>query len=125
MTQPTIAPALTAEEWEEEVYIDAPGVCIDVQADILTIEPHEMGTDVDTGEAMWRFDPARRIDPERRHALAAFALYRQPFGFAREDVEAIRTAARYWGLHLESADRLEAIAQRIEALLPPSSLSGL
>lgn len=58
------------------------------------------------------------VKPERRHTLAALALYGQPFGFTREDVEMLRSAAEIPG-----RDDLHDLAARIEALLPPEGRS--
>ena len=58
---------------------------------------------------------------ERRHEAAALALYGQPFGFTHEMVVHLRlhaNAQRSAGLDMNAHD-LEAIADRIAALLPP------
>lgn len=58
---------------------------------------------------------------DARHALAALFLHGQPFGFTREDVELLREEA---GHEIDAGNgreyrRLESLADRIEALLPP------
>lgn len=50
-------------------------------------------------------------------ALAAIALHGHPRGFTWEDVDMLRGAAVNWPY--ENADRFAALADRIEALLPP------
>jgi len=52
------------------------------------------------------------------HKLAALALYGQPFGFTREDVEILRGLDRYSDVYDE---RLYGFISRIEALLPPEA----
>lgn len=65
-------------------------------------------------------------------AVAALALYGQPFGFTHEDVRLLRAVARsahllmenrpdgYWSAGVADADKLAAsLADRIAALLPP------
>lgn len=69
-----------------------------------------------------------------RHKLAALCLYGQPFGFTREDTETLRhllascdfddcgpPGASYRSTRRQAeCSRLEFIAARIEALLPPA-----
>jgi hypothetical protein len=57
------------------------------------------------------------VDSDLRHALAALALYGQPFGFTWDDVDRIRMAAMYYPG--EMARALDGIGDRIAALLPP------
>lgn len=68
-----------------------------------------------------------RYDEAERHAVAALCLYGQPFGFTREDVQALEelrqgfmTASygRGNGSPIERA--LASLADRIAALLPPA-----
>lgn len=62
---------------------------------------------------------------EERQKLAALALHGQPFGFAWEDIDLLRSQAeteRLEGVapHNEiRAEALDALAARIAALLPP------
>ena len=67
--------------------------------------------------------------PPARHALAALALYRQPYGFTHDDARALRQAADVLGpappgaggpAAPETAERLRDIAARLTALLPPA-----
>lgn len=51
------------------------------------------------------------------HGVAALMLHGQPFGFTRQDVEALRYYATQLG-H-EPLGQLFTLANRIEALLPP------
>ena len=99
-------PALTAEEW---AVIHRDG-CLDCYTHDKKITVSEF------------------VEPEdvSRHGLAALCLDGQPFGFTREDFADIRNAAKryqntvanvYWD---DDAMRLLRLADRIEALLPPS-----
>lgn len=51
-----------------------------------------------------------------RHALAALALYQQPFGFTHDELDELLNAdpelPEFW-------DRLERILAKVRALLPP------
>lgn len=116
-----IAPALTAEEWgkyEGGRYWD---IC------------RELVPDPDD----WR-DPTRGREV-RAHALAALCLYDRPFGFTRLDVARLRgLAASYrrvviggpWPqvkrareAYSELSAQLTDLANRIEALLPPPTIT--
>lgn len=125
-----VKPALTAEEWavggtnNGEVAVTAsPDVCV-----------HGEGQSI-------------CVDADLRHALAALALHNQPFGFTREDVDLLRCEERRF---MKQAQEFEdnppyaplgetkekrmgiaqyqrglaavyrSLADRIEALLPPS-----
>jgi hypothetical protein len=110
---PKIEPAMTPEEWTElfdpELYSGGA---------FLPLKPDECTELYD-----------------HPHAMAACALYGQPFGFTREDVEVLRIArdagriegglggepVRMAGRPLRFGEqlRLKEIADRIEALLPP------
>ena len=52
-----------------------------------------------------------------RHAIAALALHGQPFGFTREDISELYKWAKLDGDH--PFGKLDNLAARIEALLPP------
>jgi hypothetical protein len=60
------------------------------------------------------------VPPPARPALAAFALAGQPFGFTGADVAALRAAAAAIQKP-EMAGPLASLAERLEALIPPSS----
>lgn len=119
-----ILPALTPEEWAREIYSSSDGE--------LSVEPH-VGSGfgdvsvylMDAGPLLDcecekdgpYADAGRALTPQDRHALAALALYGQPFGFTRHDVYWLRTRA-----HLSDGSvdaEMLGIADRIEALLPP------
>jgi len=85
----SVQPALTAKEWVAFLPRDA--------------RRSAMGAD----------------DPAERHALAARALYGQPFGFTREDVWVLRGAALKERPYMTRYAELNDLADRIEALLPP------
>lgn len=58
------------------------------------------------------------VEEDRIHAVAALALYGQPFGFTRRDADAVRIAS----ISAETPahyEELHSLADRIEALLPP------
>lgn len=112
-SKPQIAPALTKEEAESgrirDVVERLPNgvICIDSSGGEYA------GVDLDA------------------HKLAALALYKQPFGFTREDVDALRSIQfdGIWGpgsfFEKRGEDLPEAgawadsLADRIAALLPP------
>lgn len=106
-----IKPALTAEEWASREYRS--GESTDVR--FFEYEGRELmcidaGCDYDDYTAV--------LEPEHRHAVAALALYGQPFGFTREDAELLRD--------LEDAPddqrlAVSAVRAKIEALLPPEA----
>lgn len=87
-----IKPALTAEEWASWHKVDA----------------FERANFIAIREGL------------TRHSLAALCLYQQSYGFSREDVRLLGLyAAMFHGDHGEPA-RLQNLAARIEALLPPA-----
>ena len=62
-------------------------------------------------------------DRERpnRHALAAIALYRQPFGFTRAEAQQLRdiaTRIKAKEILIHERSILDGVAEKIEALLP-------
>lgn len=108
-----VKPALTAEEWAR-----GPGV---------------FGWD-DGSVFIAHRDEQPSV--ERPHAVAAVLLHGQPFGFTREDVRMLRECAKqqrdieldseaiaYAG-SLEYGAELDALADRIAALLPPEPTDG-
>jgi len=103
----SIKPALTAEEWEQ--------IPQDTRAE---------------GDRFWENAWGEQCE---RHETAARALYGQPFGFTREDVEKLRgvawvhdqVAAIAPGSGVEDCglrDWAISLADRIEALLPPDKI---
>lgn len=126
-------PALTAEEW-------AP---VGMKC---RIEP--MGNDHKRG--WYVIDGVAIFEYIEQHALAALALYNQPYGFTQEDVKALRAGRtiqednsysgnRYdedkWAAISGFLERFDSLADRIEALLrpkeriaaplpPPSEITG-
>jgi hypothetical protein len=105
-----IEPALTAEEWSGA--IGSGGTVVLPASGKL-----EMQGDRATCECCGCFDVAR-------YAVAALALYGQPFGFTREDASRIRGAAEFavemsgGRANAGAVAKLHNIADRIEALLP-------
>jgi hypothetical protein len=119
-----IRPALTAEQWA------APKVFFREKRG----GDEGYGVEIEAGGSMWVWDDswAVTVDAENRHALAALALYKRPFGFTREDVRAIEDGISGIGykcseFHVTSDNcgcaseeaRLRSLADRISALLPP------
>ena len=117
-----IKPALTAEEWR-----------LGVKSSSENLEAQQLRSVFITREASvsltvvapWGGDSERiTVGEDMRHALAALALYGQPFGFTREDVEILRQMPTYirglgLGGHPDGAARFIAgLAARIAALLP-------
>ena len=96
-----IEPALTPEEWQEELASPTLG---------QRIESAAGGASLDG------------FAGPLRHALAALALQGQPYGFTREDADGLRALAesllRNLGDKVPVAPLL-SLADRIEALLPP------
>lgn len=98
-----IKPALTPEEWQGAMEQWRSGT-VDVE-DLLGLSANNQST------------------RKQMHAAAALCLYGQPFGFTREDVKELRAVAEdyeYRGLDPSPFDTLNALADRIEALLPPT-----
>jgi len=85
----SVQPALTAKEWVAFLPRDA--------------RRSAMGAD----------------DPAERHALAARALYGQPFGFTREDVEWLEEGYTECAHCNEARAWYASMADRVAALLPP------
>lgn len=100
-----IEPALTPEEWA--IILPTP--------EVVAGE----GLEVIARRASVKPIPRDWVDVEDRPAaIAAAALYRQPFGFTRDDVDLCRSG------DTESPDDCKAfrrLADKIAALLPPES----
>lgn len=75
-----------------------------------------------------------RRAPEQAQVVAALALRGQPFGLEREDVELLRWLHTFvrdhdlrkvtheWDKYGRDLKRIAALADRIEALLPPEGM---
>lgn len=105
-----IKAALTAEEWST---FDVSGFVNQRPTMVKYIDG-----DVEVGNTI--------VPAEHLHALAALCLHGQPFGFTWEDVEEVRSCALGFrcgdfagGNGEPYASRLDALADRIAALLPP------
>lgn len=101
-------PALNVEEW------------IQFGADMHVLR------DLAADRRPWGFQ-RRLVQGQKLHAVAAMALYGQPFGFTHEDVRLLRSdlqvpVAHGWSGAADRAHRLENLAQRIAALLPPEGV---
>jgi len=74
------------------------------------------------------FGPTRRFTLEdKRHAVAAIALHKQPFGFTREDEVLLEEQARFFEHRAFPGDaeivaRIRALLKKISALLPPKAV---
>lgn len=106
-----LKPALSAEEWKvkDKRLSGETYVVRDAYGDLTVRYDHEMFAIVPS---------------ELEHALAALALYGQPFGFTWEDVETLRAVIAEFPMRDEAeadelGSRLHALANRIAALLPP------
>jgi hypothetical protein len=98
MTEP-IKPALTAEEWTQ-----------------VARWPARIDSDGDLELA--GAEDSYFVYGQDRHSVAALALYNQPFGFTREDVNILNNAALLLAERLEVAELYANLAARINALLP-------
>jgi hypothetical protein len=128
MNTETLKPALTADEWQTKSFRREAGATY--HADHISLSPNgdalRIASEVD-GELVL-------VAGADRHALAALALYEQPFGFSTQDVEDEREVAEYCeamarqiadtgddatSLTFRSlAERHRARASKIAALLP-------
>lgn len=121
-----IRPALTPEQWEARDYRQAareldswakqaePKSADDSTEYVAKLGLSENGCVI----VMNRAHDRALVPPPARAVLAAFALTEQPFGFTREDVEALRAAAE--ADHSAGiAEPLRHLAARLQALLPP------
>jgi hypothetical protein len=113
-----VKPALTSAEWEDEGYHLVEDAGARITSGFLYVQG---------------WDDAFCLH-ERRHALAALALYNQPFGFTREDVKLLREKVgpfnadrAIYAYEVAEIRSIEAViaslADRIEALLPPENIS--
>ena len=105
MSDETVRPALTPEEWADEV------VSRDVGTNFEMVEHVERGRAVHMDG--W-------VSGGDLHALAALCLHGQPFGFTREDVRLLHFVMMQFTPETDGwDDDLTSLADRIEALLPP------
>lgn len=112
------APALTAEEWRDEI-CDRPSGVVDSWSRVGV--SHSVPGGLYVEELQPDYCAAVHVDPRARHALAALALYGQPFGFTHGDLDVIQSgvlALREANCPL-CAEELEKVADRLRALLPP------
>lgn len=91
----------------------------------------DLGIMADFAAGKRPFGPDRRhTEEEKRHAVAAIALYNQPFGFGREDVLLLEEYAtflehRSFRRDAELAQRARRLMHKIRALLPPAQVEKL
>lgn len=118
-----IKPALTAEEWT------APHVVREGVEFFWHIPGHELRID-DRGSNQ----TGPYIDATERHTLAALCLYKQPFGFSREDVDLLTLEIIRVQMVIQACGgpdkapeaaprwrKLLSLQARIAALLPPDT----
>lgn len=106
MSDETITPALTSAEWASE---KARRGAREVERDGEVLRVNACGVRIASEVAQYN------------HALAALALHGQAFGFTPADVEALRAARDFCrARHMHGHPRLDSIADRIAALLPPA-----
>lgn len=120
MSEP-IKPALTEKEWKLESF----------ERTFVETEPYPQtetfSAHLDPGLTVRCEGESVNVPEGARHALAALALFDQPFGFTREDVRVLREAADRDDAELQAGNNartdidtvaLRSLADRIEALLP-------
>jgi hypothetical protein len=128
-----ISPALTPEQWEARDYRQSARVLDQwareqvgkTREDDATEYVAKIGLS-DTGSLtlMNRAHDQVIVPPPARAALAAFALWEQPFGFTQEHLAALRSALDpRAGGEKSATSVLRDLADRIAALLPAPSLS--
>lgn len=119
MSDDTIRPALSAGEWSDALRDGAYDVDDSLHVmDFTGGARSELDLRMPGGETEIRDKP--------RHALAALALYDQPFGFTREMVRALNemlSLAEYGCEESPLMELAEEAVKRIEALLPPHAAS--
>lgn len=106
-------PALRAEDWKRQATDVGMRSTIGFSSVALHIDLQAPTGDQRMTEA---------LDSPERHAVAAFALHQQPFGFSRHDVAELRNIGDALLPHegtREAKMILHDVADRIEALLPP------
>ena len=106
-----IRPALSADEWERGAY-DGVDVSARQRTASLTGRPR---LDIEVRSSPIGSDVLG--DPRDLLALAALALYGQPFGFTWDDVRACRDDLNHYVEDRE--EMLRTLAAKIAALLPP------
>jgi hypothetical protein len=107
MENTEIKPALTAEEWDGLLTRHHEG---DEAGYVRDDEEIQNGLEMELTAA---------ADGQDRHAAAALALYGQPFGFTREDVQLLQDVAYHLDHRQDQQAKLDSLAAHIEALLPP------
>ena len=128
-----ISPALMPEQWEARDYRQSARLLDQwakeqggkAREDDATEYVAKIGLS-DTGSVilMNRAHDQVIVPPPARAALAAFALWEQPFGFTQEHLAALRGALRPGAGGDKSAGPvLQELADRIAALLPATSPS--
>ena len=114
MTDDTIPPAMTRKQWADPVVRLAHNP-LD-QTDEIQASTNPRGADMEIDG--WS------IGDTARHALAALCLHGQPFGFTRDDADALVRAIGALG-YLQgetylTAYNLRTVLRKVRALLPPA-----
>lgn len=113
MSDETVRPALTPEEWKLlscETPLEKVALGMDASMSTMLVITHR----TETGPIL--------VGTRHLHQAAALALHDQPFGFTREDVETCRGIADQadaFRLNAGAEQWLRSLADRIAALLPP------
>jgi hypothetical protein len=107
----TIRPALTAEEWKRSLVNHA------------TLRREGIEGNVEYGFrgrlSIGNQHSSGSAPPEWNHVIAALALHGQPFGFTREELDAIEDAAQWtWIFGAVKCGHLASAAAKLAALLP-------
>lgn len=115
-------PALTAEQWRQSIVTEG----LYASREVFLVDGV---LTVDCGQ-QHRFPSATDdTDDVTPHAIAALALYNQPYGFTRVDLVAIDEAIDAMSVSCgllcpagcDCADGLRSLRNRIGALLPPEA----
>lgn len=108
-----IAPALTPEEWS---------LALDESTHVMASLDKDGFAELRDKRLRVTLSSSEDTDdiyPNGRHALAALALYGQPFGFTPEDVRLVLGCVIRYGPEKAPNPALYDLASRIRALLPP------
>lgn len=117
MSDETVRPALTPEEWKLlscETPLEKVALGMDASMSTMLVVTHR----TETGATL--------VGTRELHAVAALALHGQPFGFTWKDVALLRRRAdreeEELAMHgARGTSQLRSLADRIAALLSPET----
>jgi hypothetical protein len=112
-----ISPALTPEQWETHDYRQSARVLDQWAKYVAKIGLSDTGSLI----LMNRAHDQVIVPPPTRAALAALALWEQPFGFTPEHLAALQSALDPSATAKSATPVLRDLADRIAALLPTLS----